>query len=614
MYNYDLQSIVKIVGISLPLIGNRIKNSRSIDIKYTDDQEIAIIYDFIDQNNNVQFLTTNYYKSKGSTNDKMNPTIRSKIIFGVAATMKQLHQVHSIFHLKISNVYLNDKLEPIILNTRFQDIIEDYYHNELCQSYTIQVPNELAPEVSYDGQYLYSLSSEVYSFAMFLYLMFEIKENLPKYKSYLDYQREISRGKRLKRPSTIPDNYWNLIQICWSQEPEKRPTFDQIVSILKDDRYALEEFGMKTDLKQLHEYQNRIEMTLQNDCIKSIVDLKVKVMDLQSQLNGLNSLLSNPKEKSDKSNFYIDEEEEEKYHDVIEKVGEGAAATTYKVVDTRTGSFICKKILKETNDDHNAFKNVQNIIKEFEILHLLEHPSICKAIGINISEIIKDGNIKKSKKDNEKTTIAIFLEFIENKLSDILKSDIINNTLKVRIVVEIAHAMNYLHKNGIIHRDLKIENIMLNSVFEVKIVDFGLIRIHEIFNDEYSFLNESMSYNVGTLAYMSPEMLNEQEYDYKTDVYSFGVVLFFIFYGKLPKQSLKDKTNGKEIVFPSESNNISQFCIDLIKKCLAFNPSKRPTFKEILTDIRKHNYELASHIDQSVLYMRDHQLELFKKT
>lgn len=150
-------------------------------------------------------------------------------------------------------------------------------------------------------------------------------------------------------------------------------------------------------------------------------------------------------------------------------------------------------------------------------------------------------------------------------------------------------------------------------MFEVKIVDFGLIRIHEIFNSEYSFLNESMSYNVGTLAYMSPEMLNEQEYDYKTDVYSFGVVLFFIFYGKLPKQSLKDKTNGKEIVFPSESNNISQFCVDLIKKCLAFNPSKRPTFEEILTDIRKHNYELASHIDQSVLYMRDHQLELFKK-
>lgn len=47
--------------------------------------------------------------------------------------------------------------------------------------------------------------------------------------------------------------------------------------------------------------------------------------------------------------------------------------------------------------------------------------------------------------------------------------------MKIKIIIEIAHAMNYIHKKGMIHRDLKIENIMLNSVYQSKLVDFGLI-------------------------------------------------------------------------------------------------------------------------------------------
>ena len=76
-----------------------------------------------------------------------------------------------------------------------------------------------------------------------------------------------------------------------------------------------------------------------------------------------------------------------------------------------------------------------------------------------------------------------------------------------------------------IHRDLKIENIMLNAVFQTKLVDFSLIRINECVLDEYSLVDDSMTKGVGTLSYMSPEMLNEEDYDNKTDVYSFGVVL-----------------------------------------------------------------------------------------
>lgn len=97
---------------------------------------------------------------------------------------------------------------------------------------------------------------------------------------------------------------------------------------------------------------------------------------------------SKPK-KNDNENFFIGEEEE-KNHDVIEKVGEGATSITYKVKDTKTGQLFCKKVLKGSESEQTDFKNLQKSIKEFQVLHQLNHPCIFKVFGINMSEIVKD--------------------------------------------------------------------------------------------------------------------------------------------------------------------------------------------------------------------------------
>lgn len=109
-------------------------------------------------------------------------------------------------------------------------------------------------------------------------------------------------------------------------------------------------------------------------------------------------------------------------------------------------------------------------------------------------------------------------------MKEIINETFLSNTLKAKIAVEIAFGMSHIHSRGIIHRDLKLENVMLNYIFEVKLIDFGLVHVSELAN-----MNESLTKGVGTLAYMSPEMQNEEEYDYKTDVYSFGVLLFVLF-------------------------------------------------------------------------------------
>lgn len=221
---------------------------------------------------------------------------------------------------------------------------------------------------------------------------------------------------------------------------------------------------------------------------------------------------------------------------------------------------MCKKVLKY-REDQTTIKDVQNAVKEFEVLYRISHPCICKSIGIKIQE-----NVGLDKEEGEEiTTVAIFLEYVDYKLTDFLKSKMFNNSSKILIVLDVVHALNYIHKHRIIYRDLKNENIMLNSLYETKLVDFGLVKISESVIDGFSYITNSLSHGVGTFAYMSPEMANDKDYTNKTDVYSFGVILFVLFTENLPKQRQKEKLSGKQIKLPHPSNSISLFCIKLIE-------------------------------------------------
>ena len=117
---------------------------------------------------------------------------------------------------------------------------------------------------------------------------------------------------------------------------------------------------------------------------------------------------------------------------------------------------------------------------------------------------------------------------------------------------------------------------------------------------------------IGTLSYMSPEMINEENYDSKTDVYSYGIVLHYLFIGKLPVYNMKDKINGKAIPLPKPSSSITEFGIEMITKCTNHTPSKRPSFEEILKDIRAHSFSLAPEIDQALIIRRDRELSFYE--
>ncbi|KAK8895273.1 hypothetical protein M9Y10_023717 [Tritrichomonas musculus] len=561
----DCPQIVKPIGIAIPSSSD----NPQYQIKFKKTKKKLSFYgpmiatEFM-KNGSIRKHVEDYLQSNGTKNDKMNPTIRYKIIYGIAAIMKYVHKRGFIHQqLTTENILLDDNLEPVItgftyLNPHFSIFdLDDIAVNYKTWFTPIEFLN--GEKISKDKTYF---EIDVYSYGMILVNMFKALD-----RSFFDKIVLRSDYRPLKKE--IPENYLDLIGRCLDRVPENRPTFEEITKILKDESFYLDEFEMETDVEAVKEYQERID-----------------------------KLCQEPKE----NNIFIGEDGE-KFIKEVEKIGEGGTSIAYKVVDSRSGRTMCKKVLK-TVEGVTTFKDLQNAVKEFEVLHLISHPCICESIWINTSSKVKDSK--------DKTTVSIYLEYFKNSLKNFLNGPVINNTFKARIVVEIAHALSYLHKKGMIYRDLKIDNIMLNDVFEVKLIDFGLVKITECLNSQYSFVHETMTKGVGTFDYMSPEMLNEDDYNEKTDVYSFGILLFVIFTGSLPKIKLKDKLNGKSFQLPDESNSISKFCINLIEKCVCYDPDSRPSFDQILSDMKKNHYKFADDIDEKVPAFRSQELARFE--
>ena len=293
------------------------------------------------------------------------------------------------------------------------------------------------------------------------------------------------------------------------------------------------------------------------------------------------------------------------------------------MIDKRRDEELCKKVLKA--EEETTFNDVRNIYKEYEVLASMNHPSICKCIGINLQEKLIDSEEDSEEKDDDehviktklasestrndklKTTIAIFLKFHPMNLREYLERDILNNTLKAKLAVEVGFGMLHIHDQGMIHRDLKLENVIVNYIFEAQLIDFGLAYVDALNNTM-----TSLTKGICTPAYMSPEMSNEEEYDNKTDVYSFGVLLMVLFTGSFPQQNLKEVLNNKQIKFPDASPAISSFTISLIKKCMSFEAKKRPSFEDIVSEMYKHSFKMAEGVDSEIVLHRFRTLNRFR--
>ena len=173
---------------------------------------VIIITEF--KNGSLELIVKKYLKNEGKGTEKLNPTIRSKIIFGVAAIMKRIHR-HNLIHklLNLENIYLDDNLEPRIAYFGFNRMMIFDTVNLMMSNKT---PFNLAPEVI-EVDFTYDTSIDVYAFAFLIYKMFSNKAEFDAekpIKTKFQFLNKISRGLRPKRPESISDAYWELINNC----------------------------------------------------------------------------------------------------------------------------------------------------------------------------------------------------------------------------------------------------------------------------------------------------------------------------------------------------------------------------------------------------------------
>ena len=236
-------------------------------------------------------------------------------------------------------------------------------------------------------------------------------------------------------------------------------------------------------------------------------------------------------------------------------------AVLYRGIQTSLNRPVAIKVLKSALSDTPEAREMFEW--ESKIVARLDHPHIIRVIDKGLTQ---DG------------MPFFIMDFIEGvTLKEALKKGMADRR-KLRLIIQVAKALSYAHKNGIIHRDIKPGNILIDKEGNARVVDFGIARIFSEDTELKQRSEEGMT--VGTLAYMAPEQHQGAQYTSElSDIYSLGVIIYLMFADKLPKPG-----------FPAPSHfnpKIPRALDDIVMQCLAEDPEQRPTAEQLIAKLLK---------------------------
>jgi beta-lactam-binding protein with PASTA domain/predicted Ser/Thr protein kinase len=203
-------------------------------------------------------------------------------------------------------------------------------------------------------------------------------------------------------------------------------------------------------------------------------------------------------------------------------IGRGGMADVYRGEDTKLGRTVAIKILKAQLALDPAFRT--RFRQEAQAASRMAHPTIVRVFDAGEETITRDdGDVVREP--------FIVMEFVEGRL---LKDMIAEGPLGAKVATDIAAgiltALEYSHRAGVVHRDIKPGNVMITPDDKVKVMDFGIARA---VSDSSSTVAQTTAI-LGTASYFSPEQAKGETVDARTDLYSTGVVLFEMLTGRAP--------------------------------------------------------------------------------
>lgn len=289
---------------------------------------------------------------------------------------------------------------------------------------------------------------------------------------------------------------------------------------------------------------------------------------------------------------------------IIRLLGEGGMGSVYEAEQLQPVRRVAIKVLRLRYATKALTRRFQ---LEAEALARLKHPGIAQVYEVGIDQLIAQPYIA--------------MELVEGPT---LKEFTRSNGLSARAILELASklcdAIDHAHQRGVIHRDLKPTNILIDESGTPKILDFGIARVTE--QDVRAVtMNTEVGQIIGTLAYMSPEQASGDPtgIDHRSDVYSLGVILFELLTGELPHQTNKMQlADALSVVRDQDPTRISSLDTRLrgdidtiIAKALERDPERRyQSASELGNDIRRHlGHEPILARPPSKMY----QLEKFAK-
>ena len=517
---------------------------------------------YLDSPYNKVFQKTsgNYFSPESKTNknlkDKANKTMYQKKFKNIGININN------------SNNNTNHKLIENIYTTKINKILKDGMKeiNKIKDNFVKHFTTNNSPNKTLKDKFKEKIKKD------------KTKSNIPKNTESNNLLSNSKSKKKIMKKTTTSNAAFKTKAKVKSKKNDFEPKTQRVKLLTQNNsKSKINKLIIPKIKTKIIDFQNSANTPTLTNSSRSIIHDSFYYLKESKKLSDYikNYYKNNKKYPETNLNFY-------KYGRLI---GQGAFGKVNLGLNVLTGRVVAIKSFNKSNLNSNS-ENMKKIKYETNLMKKLNHPNITK-----ILELFED-----------KEYILIIMEYINggNLFSFLKKHRKVSEKTAKLLYRQIILGIKYMHQQGIVHRDIKLENILIDLNNNIKICDFGIGRV-------LSSPAQPLFDQCGTPMYIAPEiLLCSKEKGYKgfpVDIWSSGIVLYILLSGTLPfsfknsSSSLsesnesnlsEDNNNNTELQYsiinkePKEIENISKEAEDLLKKILKKNPEKRITCEEIL--------------------------------